>query len=154
MAWNRDRTIRPARRIIKQSFVCPPLAFVEGPGSIVARYNSKPGDFVSASANLPFRFVEQNVGHPGATVVCGHVHLLDFVVDDHHKPGNRIVDGQHGGIGNPLPCPLAEQFRSPYRQESIWDVPKMAVSPTLVPDRGYRGRIGRGCLADMVWPGR
>jgi len=129
------------RSVLEQTPIGPAAAFVEPPGSRIARHHSKPGTGVSGIFDPSFRVRHEHVGHPFTTMVCRDVELFDFVVDDHHESSDLTLDYGERGVVHSLSSPRPERIYVTRLDQILGHMPEMAVAPSEIPDLSDRRRV-------------
>jgi hypothetical protein len=77
-----------------------------------------------------------------------HVHLLDFVSDDHDEPRDRAVDDCHRGVVDALGGAGSKRFVGSDLGERVWDAALVTVAPAVAPDLGDDRNVSTGGAAN------
>ena len=129
------------RSVLKRAPIGPAAAFIEPPGSRIARHHSKPGTGVPGIFDPSFCVRHEHVGHPFTTMERRNVELFDFVVDDHHESSDLTLDYGYRGVVHSLSSPRAERIYVTRLDQLLGDEAEVTIAPSEIPDLSDRRRV-------------
>jgi hypothetical protein len=129
------------RSVLEQAPIGPAAAFIEPPGSRIARHHSKPGTGVPGIFDSSFCVRHEHVGHPFTTMERRNVELFDFVVDDHHESSDLTLDYGYRGVVHSLSSPRAERIYVTRLDQLLGDEAEVTIAPSEIPDLSDRRRV-------------